>query len=96
MSDQIDRAAEVLSGALGDEFSAAATRLLARRLDAAGLLASSEHDRQVAARTLREAAGNVRASSFWNDGSDNYADRVRAFIGSEADRIEREAGERDE
>ena len=38
MSDQIDRAAEVLSGALGDEFSPAITRLLARRLDAAGLL----------------------------------------------------------
>ena len=36
---------------------------------------------------------NVRASSFWAEGRDNYADRVRGFLGREADRIEQEAGQ---
>lgn len=52
----------------------------------------AEHDAKVRAETLREARDNVRASSFWADGSDNYAGRVRGYLNFEADRIEREAG----
>jgi len=52
----------------------------------------AEHDAKVRAEALREARDNVRASSFWADGSDNYADRVRGYLSNEADRIEREAG----
>lgn len=50
------------------------------------------HDAKVRAETLREARDNVRASSFWADGSDNYADRVRGYLSRAADRIEKEAG----
>ena len=52
----------------------------------------AEHDAKVRAETLREARDNVRASSFWADGSDNYADRVRGYLSRAADRIEKEAG----
>lgn len=51
-----------------------------------------DHDAKVRAETLREARDNVRASSFWADGSDNYADRVRGYLSRAADRIEKEAG----
>src|SRR5690625_2834420 len=34
----------------------------------------------VKAEAVRDAASNVRASSFWADGSDNYADRVRGYL----------------
>lgn len=47
---------------------------------------------KVKADAVREVQANVRASSFWADGSDNYADRVRGYLSSRADRIER--GER--
>ena len=50
------------------------------------------HDAKVRAETLREARDNVRASSFWADGSDNYADRVRGYLSRAADHIEKEAG----
>lgn len=56
---------------------------------------SAEFDRFIAkvkADAVREVQANVRASSFWADGSDNYADRVRGYLSSRADRIER--GER--
>lgn len=55
--------------------------------------ALAEFDRFIArikADALRAAQADVRASSFWADGSDNYADRVRGYLGREADRIERE------
>lgn len=61
----------------------------------AGVDTGPEFDRmiaQVRAETLREARDNVRASSFWADGSDNYADRVRGYLSRAADRIEKEAG----
>lgn len=43
---------------------------------------------RVRAEALREARDNVRASSFWADGSDNYADRVRGYLSNAADVIE--------
>ena len=42
---------------------------------------------QVKAEALREARDAVRASSFWADGSDNYADRVRGYLSARADRL---------
>lgn len=50
--------------------------------------------RAAKAEALREACDEVRASSFWADGSDNYADRVRGWLSSRADRIERSDDER--
>lgn len=40
--------------------------------------------RKAKAEALREARDNVRASSFWADGSDNYADRVRGWLSNYA------------
>lgn len=39
---------------------------------------------------LREARDQVFASSFWADGSDNYADRVRGWLSRRADQLEQE------
>ena len=47
---------------------------------------------EVAAEALREARDAVRASSFWADGSDNYADRVRGYLSARADRLAAEGG----
>ena len=44
------------------------------------------------AEALREARDAVRASSFWADGSDNYADRVRGYLSARADRLAAEGG----
>ena len=44
------------------------------------------------AEALREARDAVRASSFWADGSDNYADRVRGYLSARADRLSAEGG----
>ena len=46
----------------------------------------------VKAEGLREARDEVRASSFWADGSDNYADRVRGYLSARADRLSAEGG----
>lgn len=40
---------------------------------------------EVKAEALREARDAVRASSFWADGSDNYADRVRGYLSARAE-----------
>ena len=48
---------------------------------------------EVAAEALREARDAVRASSFWADGSDNYADRVRGYLSARADRLAAEGGD---
>ena len=47
---------------------------------------------EVKAEALREARDAVRASSFWADGSDNYADRVRGYLSARADRLAAEGG----
>lgn len=47
---------------------------------------------EVKAEALREARDAVRASSFWADGSDNYADRVRGYLSARADRLAAEVG----
>ena len=47
---------------------------------------------EVKAEALREARDAVRASSFWADGSDNYADRVRGYLSARADRLSAEGG----
>ena len=46
----------------------------------------------IKAEALREARDAVRASSFWADGSDNYADRVRGYLSARADRLAAEGG----
>lgn len=57
------------------------------------------HDAQVRreakVEALREARSQVFASSFWADGSDNYADRVRGWLSRRADQLEQE-GKNDE
>ena len=68
-----------------------------RALDAAGLLASPEHDAEVAARTLRKLADETserHASSLFTGGADRpYGwGAVSTLLREEADRIEREAG----
>ena len=50
--------------------------------------------RKAKAEALREAKGRVYASSWWADGSDNYADRVRGFLSTLA--TEYETGDSDE
>ena len=47
---------------------------------------------KVKAEALREARDAARASSFWADGSDNYADRVRGYLSARADRLAAEGG----
>lgn len=42
------------------------------------------------AEALRDAKGRVYASSWWADGRDNYADKVRGFLSTCADEIEKE------
>lgn len=64
----------------------------ARALDAAGLLASPEHDAEVAAKALRDAADP------WQDTLGDtplFAPGVADWLHERADRIEREAGESD-
>ena len=47
---------------------------------------------EVKAEALWDARDAVRASSFWADGSDNYADRVRGYLSARADRLAAEGG----
>ena len=71
----------------------------ARALDAAGLLATPEHDAEVAARTLREFTEAGAMDLWWTTTGDDWPvpeDMPRKFLSTVADRIEREAGERDE
>lgn len=66
------------------------TRHAAEELDAAGLLASPEHDAEVAAKALRDAADP------WQDTLGDtplFAPGVADWLHERADRIEREAGE---
>ena len=42
---------------------------------------------RVQAEALQEARDAVRAASFWADGSDNYADRVRGYLSARAERL---------
>lgn len=75
-------------------------RHAAEELDAAGLLASPEHDAEVAARTLREAADDVRATLNVDQSRpltiEQAMHAVDFWLRGRAARIEREAGERDE
>ena len=59
---------------------------------AASALWPGESRATVQAEALREARDAVRASSFWADGSDNYADRVRGYLSARADRLAAEGG----
>ena len=60
---------------------------------AASALWPGESRATVQAEALREARDAVRASSFWADGSDNYADRVRGYLSARADRLAAEGGD---
>lgn len=61
--------------------------------DLEAILAQVRREAKVEA--LREARNQVFASSFWADGSDNYADRVRGWLSRRADQLEQE-GKNDE
>lgn len=87
MSDAVDRTVEVLGDALGSSYSHAVRRLLVRRLDAAGLLATTEHDRQVAASALREAADEIDNPSATPE-VESAADAA-SHLRDRADQIER-------
>lgn len=99
MSDQIDRAAQIISGAMFGLTTESMVLAVARDLDAAGLLASPEHDAAVAARVLRDAADALEADAAGpghglgahDAGIFHAALRLR----ERADRIEREGGESD-
>lgn len=87
-------AAKVLYGAhVSDHAARTAPEIMAlcedaaRALAAAGLLVTPEHDAQVAARALREAADDMYATEFAYDGS-------RQWLHDRADRIERQEDER--
>ena len=60
--------------------------------DAALSLLPGRTESEIKAEALREARDAVRASSFWADGSDNYADRVRGYLSARADRLAAEGG----
>lgn len=106
MSDHIARVAEVLDRHFTerDEDSGCARRCgydgddradhIARALDAAGLLVTPEqHDAAVAAKALREAAGEINNPNATPD-LESVA-RAVVYLRDRADRIEREAGESD-
>ena len=63
-----------------------------KRAEAALDLLPGRSEAEVKAEALREARDAVRASSFWADGSDNYADRVRGYLSARADRLSAEGG----
>ena len=74
MSDHIARAAEVLHKAWIDRCGVTSptrdhVHVFARALDAAGLLATPEHDAAVAARALREAADRLNRDRRTHDAS---------------------------
>ena len=75
-------------------------RHAAEELDAAGLLASPERDAAVAAKALRDAADDVRATLNVDQSRpltiEQAMHAVDFWLSHRADRIEREAGERDE
>lgn len=101
MTDHIDRAAEVLSRHWGDMHTNEALghqRMLARALDAAGLLAAPRHDAQVAARALRGAAAMTDTVKVHAGGGNLVADARVVLTGqiiALAEHYEREAGESD-
>ena len=72
------------TGSARDASLAAASRALD--------LLPGRSEAEVKAEALREARDAVRASSFWADGSDNYADRVRGYLSARADRLAAEGG----
>lgn len=96
-TDHIDRAAEVLREHLSiaketgepDEVDCCA-----RALDAAGLLATPEHDRQVAAHTFRWAADQMESAEPPIPGAMRHGWRAAVktlrALADESDRIERE------
>lgn len=90
MTAHIDRAAEViydeLSGKYGDFNMPTGA---AQALDAAGLLATPEHDAAVAARALRDAAA-YEHEDHATDIALGGIDYVRDYLTAQADRIERE------
>ena len=55
--------------------------------DAVLSLLPGRSEAEVKEEALREARDAVRASSFWADGSDNYADRVRGYLSARAERL---------
>lgn len=96
MSDAIERATEVLHKAWIERCGVTApTRdhvdVFARALDAAGLLATPAHGAAVAARALREAAEDAKATKV-HAGGGNLVTDVRALtadaLRARADRIE--------
>ena len=71
-------------------------RHVAKALDAAGLLASPEHDAEVAAKALRAAADAL--DDMQTPDNDEHRRALldpAVWLHDRADRIEREAGERD-
>lgn len=109
MSDHVDRAADLLWEAIDDEgiegrLYRQDCHYITATLDAAGLLATPEHDAAVAARALRNAAdaldGGIGTSTarFSMDPHDydsraDYGYAVaEADLRDRADRIEREGG----
>lgn len=78
-ADHIDRAAEVLGDALGSSYSHAVCRLLARRLDAAGLLASPDLLAEVD-RLRRIEAGVEAIADEW-ERDDPWSDLDRSEEG---------------
>ena len=99
MSDHIERAADEIIGIqVGTGYESVTIGIdeameAARALDAAGLLVTPEHDAAVAAKALREAAGEINNPSRTPD-LESVA-RAVVYLRDRADRIEREAGEPD-
>ena len=81
----VERAAEAAAEHIG--WQAGMYDAIHAALAAAGLLVTPEHDAQVAARALREAADDMYATEFAYDGS-------RQWLHDRADRIERQEGGR--
>ena len=69
MNDHIDRTAQIISGAMFGLTTESMVLAIAGALDAAGLLASTEHDATVAERAWDE--GFTRG--FYTGASDQYA-----------------------
>lgn len=99
MSDHIERAADEIIGIqVGTGYESVTIGIdeameAARALDAAGLLVTPEHDAAVAAKALREAAGEINNPNATPD-LESVA-RAVVYLRDRADRIEREVGESD-
>lgn len=92
-----ERARRIVSGAMFGLTTPMMVDAIVSDLDAAGLLVTPEHDAAVAAKALREAADDVRATLNVDQSRpltiEQAMHAVDFWLRGRADRIGREAGE---